>query len=44
MIILKNKTYNDLILKIRKLESDLKKQIEKNKQCSMYSKFRAFYK
>ena len=29
MIILKNKTYKDLILKIRKLESDLKKQIEK---------------
>ena len=29
MKVLKNKTYNDLILKIRKLESDLKKQIEK---------------
>lgn len=35
MIILKNKTYKDLILKISKLESDLKKQIEKtnNVQC-----------
>lgn len=35
MKILKNKTYKDLILKISKLESDLKKQIEKtnNVQC-----------
>lgn len=29
MIILKNKTYNDLMLRLDKSESDLKKQIEK---------------
>lgn len=32
MKILKNKTYKDLILKISKLESDLKKQIEKTNE------------
>ena len=35
MKILKNKTYNDLILRLKKSESDLKKQIEKTNEIQL---------
>ena len=45
MKILKNKTYNDLMLRLQKSESDLKKQIEKTDAVQLeFNKLQSIYR